>query len=67
MTYQYERVLTPSSGLRLHLNENTAGCSPAVIDALHAITCEQAAFYPDYSAACGVCADTWELMNGSSR
>ena len=51
MTYQYERVLTPSVGLRLHLNENTAGCSPAVIDALHAITCEQAAFYPDYSRA----------------
>ena len=37
MTYQYERVLTPSVGLRLHLNENTAGCSRAVIDALHAI------------------------------
>ena len=56
MTYQYERVLTPSVGLRLHLNENTAGCSPAVIDALHAITCEQAAFYPDYSRALTTCA-----------
>jgi hypothetical protein len=27
MSYEYERVATPSSGLRLHLNENTAGCS----------------------------------------
>ena len=28
MSYEYERVATPASGLRLHLNENTAGCSP---------------------------------------
>ncbi len=50
MTYEYERVATPASGLRLHLNENTAGCSPRVIDALRAFTREQAAFYPDYDA-----------------
>jgi histidinol-phosphate aminotransferase len=56
MTYQYERVSTPSTGLRLHLNENTAGCSAAVIEALRSITCEQAAFYPDYSAARSACA-----------
>ena len=30
MTYEYEKVVTPASGLRLHLNENTAGCSPPV-------------------------------------
>ncbi|MBA2301216.1 MAG: aminotransferase class I/II-fold pyridoxal phosphate-dependent enzyme [Acidobacteria bacterium] len=51
MTYEYEKVATPGSGLRLHLNENTAGCSPAVLDALRAITSETAAFYPDYSDA----------------
>jgi histidinol-phosphate aminotransferase len=56
MTYQYEKVATPSNGLRLHLNENTSGCAPAVIDALRSITCEQAAFYPDYSAAVSACA-----------
>ena len=56
MTYEYEKVLTPSSGLRLHLNENTAGCAPAVIDALRSITCEEAAFYPDYSRAIAACA-----------
>lgn len=56
MTYEYEKVITPSSGLRLHLNENTAGCAPAVIDALRSITCEEAAFYPDYSRAIAACA-----------
>jgi histidinol-phosphate aminotransferase len=48
MSYEYERVATPASGLRLHLNENTAGCSPAVIEALRALTREQIAEYPDY-------------------
>ena len=56
MTYEYEKVVTPASGLRLHLNENTAGCAPAVIDALRSITCEEAAFYPDYSRAIAACA-----------
>jgi histidinol-phosphate aminotransferase len=71
MTYEYERVVTPSTGLRLHLNENTAGCSPKVLDALHRITREQAAFYPDYDAAIsavstrfGVAADELLLTNG---
>ncbi len=51
MSYEYERVATPASGLRLHLNENTAGCSPSVIDAIRALTREQIAEYPDYEAA----------------
>jgi histidinol-phosphate aminotransferase len=50
MSYEYERVATPASGLRLHLNENTAGCSPAVIEAIRALTREQIAEYPDYEA-----------------
>ena len=37
MVYEYEKVVTPSSGLRLHLNENTAGCSPKVMAALSTI------------------------------
>jgi histidinol-phosphate aminotransferase len=57
MTYEYGRVLTPASGLRLHLNENTAGCSPKVIEALQRMSREQAAFYPDYDAAVRACAD----------
>jgi histidinol-phosphate aminotransferase len=51
MTYLYEKAITPRTGLRLHLNENTGGCSPAVIDALRGITAETVALYPDYSEA----------------
>jgi histidinol-phosphate aminotransferase len=56
MSYEYERVVTPSSGLRLHLNENTAGCSPRVIEALRQLTREDAASYPDYEATVDACA-----------
>lgn len=56
MSYDYERVVTPASGLRLHLNENTAGCSPAVHAALQRLTRLDAAFYPDYTAAIAACA-----------
>jgi histidinol-phosphate aminotransferase len=56
MGYEYERVTTPSTGLRLHLNENTAGCSPDVLAALQALTREQAAFYPDYEDVTRACA-----------
>jgi histidinol-phosphate aminotransferase len=56
MTYRYERVDTPASGLRLHLNENTAGCSPSVLDVLRNLTREDAALYPDYTAAVEACA-----------
>ena len=56
MTYEYEKVLTPSSGLRLHLNENTAGCSPKVIEALRALTRTDVGFYPDYDAVIAACA-----------
>jgi len=71
MSYEYERVATPASGLRLHLNENTAGCSPAVIDALARLTRTAIAEYPDYDAAIsataarlGVAAESLLLTNG---
>ncbi len=51
MSALYERPPSPSSGLRLHLNENTAGCSPRVLAAMRAVTREQAGFYPDYETA----------------
>ncbi len=38
-------------GLRLHLNENTGGCSPAVVDAVRSFTAERLALYPDFVAA----------------
>jgi histidinol-phosphate aminotransferase len=36
--------------LRLDFNENTVGCSPAVLRALSSITAEQMAIYPEYQA-----------------
>jgi histidinol-phosphate aminotransferase len=48
MSYEYERPSAPRTGLRLHLNENTAGCSPRVLEALRRVTREEVAFYPDY-------------------
>src|SRR5512134_3023426 len=38
-------------GLRLHLNENTGGCSPKVVDAVRAFDAQGLATYPDYRAA----------------
>jgi histidinol-phosphate aminotransferase len=57
MSYEYERVAASGSALRLHLNENTAGCSPKVIAALGRLTREAIASYPDYDAVVGACAD----------
>jgi histidinol-phosphate aminotransferase len=37
--------------LRLDFNENTGGCSPAVLRALRGLTPEQIAIYPEYEAA----------------
>lgn len=42
--------------LRLHMNENTAGCAPAVLEALHAVTRQEVARYPDYDRAVAECA-----------
>ena len=38
-------------GLRLHLNENTGGCSPRVVEAVRAFDAQGLASYPDYRAA----------------
>jgi histidinol-phosphate aminotransferase len=38
-------------GLRLHLNENTGGCSSKVVDAVRAFDARGLATYPDYRAA----------------
>ena len=48
MSHQYERAGAPARALRLHLNENTAGCSPRVLEALQRLTREEVARYPDY-------------------
>jgi histidinol-phosphate aminotransferase len=54
--HAYERLPDPGDGLRLHLNENTAGCSPRVLEAMRALTRTDASLYPDYTAAHEACA-----------
>jgi histidinol-phosphate aminotransferase len=44
----YERPAAAAGALRLHLNENTAGASPAVLAAIAALDAEDVAFYPEY-------------------
>jgi histidinol-phosphate aminotransferase len=69
MTIQGVPDLGP--GLRLHLNENTGGCSPAVVEAVRAFTAERLALYPDFADAIaetaafmGVDPDRIVLTNG---
>jgi histidinol-phosphate aminotransferase len=70
MSHQYERPVA-QDGLRLHLNENTAGCSPNVARVLGELTREHAALYPDYELAIdaaarhfGISRDNLVLTNG---
>ena len=58
-------------GLRLHLNENTGGCSPKVVEALRGFDAERLALYPDFreavietAAFLGVDAERIVLTNG---
>jgi histidinol-phosphate aminotransferase len=44
----YQRPFAAAGGLRLHLNENTGGCSPRVLEAIRALETEDASFYPEY-------------------
>lgn len=69
--YLYEPLPDIEAGRRLHLNENTAGCSPAVLCAIARLTREDIAVYPAYAratdrcaAALGVTADAVLLTNG---
>ena len=52
----YERPPETATGLRLHQNENTKGCSPRVLAALASITAERLGCYPPYQAATDACA-----------
>jgi histidinol-phosphate aminotransferase len=52
----YMRPAERAGALRLHLNENTGGCSPAVIEAIRQVSAEAVAYYPDYSALARECA-----------
>jgi histidinol-phosphate aminotransferase len=52
----YDKPPELYDGLRLHQNENTAGCSPRVIAALARLRPEQISVYPPYSRAVDACA-----------
>jgi histidinol-phosphate aminotransferase len=52
----YARPADRAGTLRLHLNENTGGCSHTVVEAIRQISAEAVAFYPDYTALSRDCA-----------
>ena len=52
----YDKPPELYDGLRLHQNENTAGCSPRVIEALAALRPDQISIYPPYSRVVEKCA-----------
>jgi histidinol-phosphate aminotransferase len=53
----YQKPPELYDGLRLHQNENTAGCSPRVIEALRGVRADQICFYPPYAAAIEACGE----------
>ena len=46
----------PGNGLRLHLNENTGGCSPRVLEAIRRVQLSDVSTYPSYPALVRACA-----------
>jgi histidinol-phosphate aminotransferase len=68
---RYQKPAELYDGLRLHQNENTGGCSPAVLEALARLKPDQIGVYPPYEAATRACAaylnvdpDRLSLLNG---
>jgi histidinol-phosphate aminotransferase len=55
--YLYQPLPDVEGGIRLHLNEHTGGCSPAVMAAVGRVTREQVASYPAYAGATRACAN----------
>jgi histidinol-phosphate aminotransferase len=51
----------PGAGLRLHLNENTGGCSPRVLEAIRRVQTSDVATYPSYPALVRACAAHFEV------
>jgi len=46
----------PGEGLRLHLNENTGGCSPRVLEAIRRVRTADVSTYPSYPSLVAACA-----------
>jgi histidinol-phosphate aminotransferase len=69
--FTIQGVPDPGPGLRLHLNENTGGCSPRVVEAVRAFDGPRLSTYPDFRDAVietagflGVDAERLVLTNG---
>jgi histidinol-phosphate aminotransferase len=60
----YERPPDTGRALRLHMNENTAGCAPGVLAALASMTAGEIARYPDYAAATSRCEALFGVPGG---
>jgi histidinol-phosphate aminotransferase len=46
----------PGAGMRLHLNENTGGCSPRVLEAIQSLRTTDVSTYPSYTDLVLACA-----------
>lgn len=51
----------PGRGLRLHLNENTGGCSPRVLEALRTLRPDDISTYPEYTELVLACARHFDV------
>jgi histidinol-phosphate aminotransferase len=51
----------PGDGLRLHLNENTGGCSPRVLDAIQRLHTTDVSSYPSYPELVRACARHFDV------
>ena len=51
----------PGEGLRLHLNENTGGCSARVLDAIRRVRTTDVSTYPSYRALVTACARHFDV------
>ena len=51
----------PGEGLRLHLNENTGGCSPRVLDAIRNVLSSDVSTYPSYTELVRACARHFDV------
>ena len=51
----------PGRGLRLHLNENTGGCSPLVLEALRTLRSDDVSTYPEYTDVVLACASHFDV------
>jgi len=51
----------PGDGLRLHLNENTGGCSPRVLEAIQKLQTTDVSTYPSYPELVRACARLFDV------